>query len=402
MRLAVIETTPYGGLLHYAVSFADALAGRGHEVEVIAPRENELASHQGAARMRAVLTPTVDWTKPPPARGQKLRILARRALVASRLARSWARILVEARRGRYDMVVVNSDVGLSVTATGALLLTRLPGGPPVVQVAHNVRAFNRWGGSELFASSTFMRAVYPRMVRGFDLVLVHGEKNEEEFRSRWPASSVFSIPHGGDTRIFGQEPPPPSEEERVLFFGDWRKIKGLPVLLEAFDQLAERRPLARLTIAGRPAPQDMDPELVHRWAARHGDRVEVIDRYVPIEDVRKVFGAARVVVTPYVAGFQSGVLHLAMNNARAVVVSDVGELGPVVRAAGNGLVVPPDSAGALADALEEVLADPGRAAELGAAGRRHVLEASGWDRVAELVEGALSSLNGSNPSRAPA
>jgi glycosyltransferase involved in cell wall biosynthesis len=107
-----------------------------------------------------------------------------------------------------------------------------------------------------------------------------------------------------------------------------------------------------------------------------------------------------VVVTPYLAGFQSGVLHLAMNNARAVVVSDVGELGQVVRAAGNGVVVPPDSAGALADALEGILSDPDLAARLGAAGRRHVLETSGWDAVAELVEDALSSLNGSAGSRA--
>jgi hypothetical protein len=90
-RIAVIETSPYGGLLHYAVQLGDALADRGHEVDLIVPRANELIGHRGAAQMRAVLTPSVRWTEQ--AKRGRLRILVRRAGVAVRLARSWARIL---------------------------------------------------------------------------------------------------------------------------------------------------------------------------------------------------------------------------------------------------------------------------------------------------------------------
>ena len=40
--------------------------------------------------------------------------------------------------------------------------------------------------------------------------------------------------------------------------------------------------------------------------------MEVIDSYVPVEDVPAVFGAARVVCLPYVMINQSGVGNLAM------------------------------------------------------------------------------------------
>jgi glycosyltransferase involved in cell wall biosynthesis len=392
MRLAIIETTPYGGLLHYAVHFGDALAERGHDVDLIVPRGNELSGHRGQAHMRAVLTPTVDWTKAP--KRNRLWNLLRRAGIALRLVRSWSRILVEARRGRYDAVVLNCDLGLTLTATGALILTRLPGGPRVVNVSHNARVFNRWGGDAMFESNALLSAVYGRMAQSFDLVLLHGEQTRRDYETDHPGARTAVIPFAGDWPMFAQEAPPPAQEERILFFGDWRKVKGLTLLMKAFDMLAARRPSVRLTIAGRPAPQDLDPEIVRAWAARHGDRVEVIDNYVPIEDVPALFGRARVVVNPYIVGFQSGVLHLAMSLGRAVVVADVGDLGSVVAAGKSGLVVPPEDAGALAEALEQVVSDPELAARFGAEGRRRAHERSSWETVAEHVEGALASVAG--------
>jgi glycosyltransferase involved in cell wall biosynthesis len=341
-----------------------------------------------------VLTPTLRSTAQAPT--GRLAIVARRAAIAIRLARAWARILYEARRGRYDVVVVNCDTELAPATAGVYLLTKLPGMPPVVQIGHNVREFNRWGGEEMFAGSALVRAIQRQVVRRYALVLLHGEQSRSEFASCWPEARTAIIPHG-DERIFGDEPPPPSPEERILFFGDWRKVKGLPILMDAFDELSARRPNVRLTIAGKPARQDIDPDLIRRWAAGHGENVKVVDRYVPIEDVPSVFSEARVVVTPYFVGYQSGVVHLAMTMGRAVVSADVGDLGSSVIEGETGLLVPPNDAGALAAALERVVSDPKLASRFGAEGRRRVLESSGWEAVAERVEQALRSLNGSSP-----
>ena len=126
------------------------------------------------------------------------------------------------------------------------------------------------------------------------------------------------------------------------------------------------------------------------WAAaHHGDRVELIDRYIPVEDVRALFARARVVVTPYTAGYQSGIIHLAMTMGRAVVTADVGDLGAAVANGETGLVVKPGDAADLADALERLLSDEDLATQLGAAGRARVMGESPWERVAEEVEQAL-------------
>jgi glycosyltransferase involved in cell wall biosynthesis len=161
--------------------------------------------------------------------------------------------------------------------------------------------------------------------------------------------------------------------------------------MAAFERLEGTRPAARLTIAGTPLP-DGDPETVRRWAATRPERVELIDHYVPLDELPALFARARVVATPYLAGSQSGVVHLAMTMQRAVVSSDVGELGTTVVDGASGRVVPAGDVDRLAGALADVLADPELAARLGAEGRRRVLADSGWERVAERVEAELYAL----------
>jgi glycosyltransferase involved in cell wall biosynthesis len=257
-------------------------------------------------------------------------------------------------------------------------------------VCHNVRPFNTQGG-DIYAAVGWTHRLLASVYSRLDVVFVHGENSREEFEQAWPPANLAVIPHG-DERIFADEPPPPSDEERVLFFGDLRKNKGLFVLKEAFDLLAARRPDARLTIAGTPAHADLDIDPILQWAAEKDGHVEVIDRYVPLDDVPAIFGRARVVATPYLAGWQSGVIHLAMTMGRAVVTSDVGDLASAVGDGDAGLIVPPNDPEALAGALERVLADRELAERLGAEGRRRATTGSSWDTVAEKVEAALRSL----------
>jgi glycosyltransferase involved in cell wall biosynthesis len=169
-------------------------------------------------------------------------------------------------------------------------------------------------------------------------------------------------------------------------------MKGLPVLTEAFDLLAARRPDVRLTLAGPPVPEEGESERVLAWARERAERVEARPDYVPVEDVEALFARARVVVLPYLAGYQSGVVHLAMTMARAVVATDVGDLPAAVADGETGLVVPPRDAAALAAALERVLADPALADRFGAAGHARVRNGSGWPAVAEQVAAGLRSL----------
>jgi len=58
---------------------------------------------------------------------------------------------------------------------------------------------------------------------------------------------------------------------------------------------------------------------------------------------------------------------------KGVVASDVGGLPDTVRHRDTGLLVPPANPVALADAVTELLADPGKRREMGRRGREHCL-----------------------------
>jgi glycosyltransferase involved in cell wall biosynthesis len=386
VRLAIIETNPHGGLLHYATQLADALARRGHDVDLLVPRGNELLGRPSAANVRPVLTPHVRSTAPSP-RG--FRYHTNRVAVGARLTRAYVRAAWNVVRGGYDAVVIEWELWFPLAELITRAMCRAPGHPVVAYIAHNPRPFNRWGGDGLYLEDA-LRARLTRVYRDFDLVLVHGEHSERAFRELWPPVPIAAVPHG-DEGVFVDDPPPPAGEPRILFFGDWRKVKGLDVLMDAYDALVRRRPEVSLLVAGTPAPVDYDDRIVRRFAARHPGRVELVDRYVPIEEVRDVFARARVVATPYVAGSQSGVLHLAKTMARPVVTSDVGDLPSAVTDGVSGFVVPAGDAAALADALERVVTDAELAARMGDAARREVTTHSSWDVVAAGVEAALAA-----------
>lgn len=391
MRLAVIEPLPLGGLLHYSTQLADALAERGNDVELIVARENELARLTGPARRRELLPP--DAPQPPcdPSPAQRR---LRRARTAARITETWLRIAREVRRPGHDAVLLGGSFDMALTAAGGLLATRVGRDVPIAHVCHNVRPFDRWGGGGLYVESRPTLALLRRLYPSFDVVFVHGERSLREYEATWPLPRrLATIPHG-DERLFGSEPPAPSQERRILFFGAWRKMKGLPLLMDAFDILAARDPDVRLTIAGPPVEEEGESERVLAWASERRERVEVITGYVPVEDVSALFARARVVVLPYLTVNQSGVVHLAMTMARAVVATDVGDLPEVVENERTGLLVPAGEIQALADALARVVEDPALAARLGESGHERMRESAGWPEVAERVERELLAAAG--------
>lgn len=137
LRIAVVEASSHGGLLHYAVKIADALAARGHDTELIVPAANELAGVARQARVRAVLPTTVRGTIEPSSR---LAYQARCVGIAWRLTRSWRRIIAAARRRDYDAMIINCDLHIWLAAGAALLLRLRPRRPLLADVLHNSQA----------------------------------------------------------------------------------------------------------------------------------------------------------------------------------------------------------------------------------------------------------------------
>jgi glycosyltransferase involved in cell wall biosynthesis len=100
-------------------------------------------------------------------------------------------------------------------------------------------------------------------------------------------------------------------EHRILAFGKWGTYKRLELLMQAFENVQEKVPNARLVVAGGNHP--MTPGYVESVADqyRHNDRVEFTG-YVAEEDIPGLFRSASVMVMPYSSATgSSGVAHLA-------------------------------------------------------------------------------------------
>ncbi|MEE9251359.1 MAG: glycosyltransferase, partial [Alphaproteobacteria bacterium] len=146
---------------------------------------------------------------------------------------------------------------------------------------------------------------------------------------------------------------------RVLFFGRVHRYKGLGHLMEAARRVLAAAPEVRFVIAG--TGDDLAP---YRTGA-DPQRVEFIDRYVPDEEVAQLFLDADLVVLPYIAASQSGVLALAAAFSKPAIVTRVGGLPEIVEAGAMGLVVPPADPGALAAAILRLAGDSDERARLG-------------------------------------
>jgi glycosyltransferase involved in cell wall biosynthesis len=94
------------------------------------------------------------------------------------------------------------------------------------------------------------------------------------------------------------------------------------------------------------------------------------------------------VATPYIRATQSGVAHLAFTFGRPVVATAVGDLPEVIQDDVTGLLVEPDDAEGLANAIVKLLRNPALAARLGAAGEKSVDD--GWATAADRVSDALA------------
>ncbi len=177
---------------------------------------------------------------------------------------------------------------------------------------------------------------------------------------------------------YGVNPAEPS----VVFVGRVTRQKGLPVLLRAADRID---PAAQLVIcAGQADTPDLESEvagLAERLRA-HRSGVIWLSGMLAQHEVIQLLTHATVFVCPSLYE-PLGIVNLeAMACGAAVVASRVGGIPEVVADGVTGLLVPPGDHAALADAINVMVREPGRAAAMGQLGRKRAVAEFGWPAVA--------------------
>lgn len=240
------------------------------------------------------------------------------------------------------------------------------------------------------------------LYRACRVLVVHDEwARRELIRAGAPSDLVRVLPPGPPDLA---EPAPISQNEArerlglpargpvALFFGLIKPYKGLEVLLEAWPQVERRLGPAHLLVGGAFASTGLQCQRRAAGLGLDPERVRFSGRYLSPQEKDLYFAAADCVALPYVQASSSGVLLSAYLRAKPVVVSRVGGLPEMVEDGVSGLLVPPQDPDAMAHALVELLGDPGRARDMGRAGRSLLDRRYAWPGVAHLTAELYRSL----------
>jgi glycosyltransferase involved in cell wall biosynthesis len=224
--------------------------------------------------------------------------------------------------------------------------------PPLVTTIHDVSRHP--GDRDRAPGSDYTRRIVLSRSQQF---IVHGDSLKSDFIERFPQyqDRVNVIPHGELGSLYQRRVGTMQvarEPYTLLFFGRIWSYKGLSYLIEAMNAISQKIPEVKLIIAGRGENlQDYFPN------GYDNKRYEIINDFIPTQEVVSLFQRSAIVVLPYIEASQSGVATLAYGLGTPVVASRIGGLGEIVRHESDGLLVPPKDSSALADAIVRLFSD---------------------------------------------
>lgn len=375
MRVAtVITRLNIGGVSPPVVSLAVGLRDRGHE-SILAvgspePGEGTVEAEAAKAGARIVKIPEL-----------------RRNPHLARDARALGKLIALFREFRPDVVATH------MSKAGALgrVAARLTRVPVVVHTYHG-KGFDVFPPGWRRSSALWIERVLARLATGN---IVVSAKQEEEFQQLRvaPAQRLRVIRYGLDLDPFlaASRAAGPLRHELgldadVLLVGVVARvvaIKGQDVFIRAAARMRDACPDARFLVVGDGPFRRSCETLTHDLGLNGVVRFLGWRRDIPA-----VLSALDLVVLPTVMDFEGTPVALieALAAGRAVVATDVGGVVDVVRPGKTGLLVPPNDAAALADAMGRLLADSPLRAAFGRAGQRLVCERHPLDRMVAETE----------------
>jgi len=285
-------------------------------------------------------------------------------------------------------------------ANGAGLLAALVHGVPHVVTAHSLEPRRPWKADQLGGGYRLSSWVERTTYLAADAVIAVSRGMREDVLDAYPdldPAKVHVVGNGVDAdayrpvedpdvvRTLGVDPDRPY----ALFVGRITRQKGVMHLLAAAEQLPEEFGLVLCAGApDTPGERQQVADAVEELQQRRSG-VVWIEEMLPREKLVPLITGATVFVVPSVYE-PLGIVNLeAAACGTAVVASAVGGIPEVVDDGRTGLLVPYDEtdpttfAAGLAARMAELLADPDRAAAMGAAGRERVLAEFGWPAIAQ-------------------
>jgi len=191
------------------------------------------------------------------------------------------------------------------------------------------------------------------------------------------------VRNGVDVTRFAPVAAAPNRGEvtTVATLANLRPEKGLVQLLEATAIVARRAPRARLVIWGE-GPLRMELEARIRTLGLTGS----VEMRGATREPAQALQQCQIFVLASLSEASSNVVLEAMATGLPIVGTRVGGTPGLVDDHRTGLLVPPDNAPALAEAILALIEAPAMAAEMGVQGRARAIAEFGMDRMHERID----------------
>lgn len=192
-------------------------------------------------------------------------------------------------------------------------------------------------------------------------LIIHTECGRKMFKENYKAETPISVVGQGFclksdyTRIENRKAKEhfgiPKDAVVFLYYGTIRPSKGLDVLVKAIHDANEENENVYLLAAGafHKVNEDEYRAIVKEQLDSSFSTVNF--GFVPQEEEQWYFSAADVLVLPYLEVTQSGVAQLGLMYELPLIATDVGEMSDVCRDGENGVIIKPNSAYSLTQAI---------------------------------------------------
>ena len=218
------------------------------------------------------------------------------------------------------------------------------------------------------------------VLKRVDSIIVHSDQEKRLILDFNPTATVRKhlLP------LFEYDAAPTARQDNnlnLLFFGFVRPYKGLDVLLKAISILNQSS--IKLRIAGE-FWNDRDEYTRLIGELDISDRVEIVDGYIPDDEMSRYFSDADLVVLPYKRSITSGVIATAYGFGKPVLATDVGGFSEVIQDGYTGKIVSPDDPQALADGMAWFMDH--KATDFADNIRNFTSERMSWDSLMDAIE----------------
>ena len=298
------------------------------------------------------------------------------------------------KKEKYDIIQARDDV---FTALVALRIKKKYNIPLVFQYSFPKGVHNLQGLQERYLRffGKFESRVTQYILRKADLVFPISKWMEAELiKEGIPQSKMMPLTMGVNLELFSEAkggtniPELHEPSKTILYAGTMDRKRELSILIRAFSKIREHKENVKLLMVG----QGNDRTSLEELASRLGIQDDVIfTGQVPYFDMPRYISEGYVCVSPvpplsiYKVSSPTKIFEYMAIGKPVVANEEIPEQKEVLEESGGGICVPftPE---AFAEAIIELINDPGKAAEMGRRGKEWVVQNRDYETLARQVE----------------